>query len=147
MRFLCDAMLGKLAKYLRLLGFDAVYAKNEASLERSLNQDPDRILLTRRRRTQGPSPTIHIRSEIAREQLNEISGLIKSAIKSEAVLNRCIECNVELAEVERNDIEPLVPEFVYHHYALFKMCPMCKRVYWEGSHAKGMEGLIKEIMN
>jgi len=146
MKFVCDAMLGKLAKYLRLLGFDASYARNKAALEYWLSQDPDRVLLTRRSGTEFSSPTIHIRSELIREQLDEIKGLIKAGFNGDTALNRCIECNVPLAEVDKTDIESLVPEFVYHSYAKFRICPSCKRVYWDGSHAKGMGELIKEIL-
>jgi uncharacterized protein with PIN domain len=146
MRFVCDVMLGKMAKHLRLLGFDTVYARNDAALEHYLSSDRDRVLLTRRRRTETSSPVIQIKSEIAREQLTEIGGLIKSAIQRTAVLNRCIECNVTLTEVEKSEIEPLVPEFIYHNCARFKMCPSCRKVYWTGSHTKGMEELIKEIL-
>ncbi len=146
MRFVCDVMLGKLAKYLRLLGFDAAYARTEASLEQYLSRDQDRLLVTRRKAIVAPSRTIQIRSESAREQLYELRGLIKSAIGRATILTRCLECNVELTDADKTEIEPLVPEFVYHHYRRFKMCPSCKKVYWEGSHAKGMEDLIKEIL-
>ncbi|OPY69219.1 MAG: hypothetical protein A4E57_01307 [Syntrophorhabdaceae bacterium PtaU1.Bin034] len=146
MRFICDIMFGKLAKYLRILGFDAVYEKNPAALEHYRLHEPDRIFLTRRRKTTGFPNTVHIESEITREQLKEIKGLIRSGIKKENVLNRCIECNRELVDVDKTEIERSVPEFVYHNYTCFKACPSCKKVYWEGSHTTGMEELIKEIL-
>jgi uncharacterized protein len=146
MKFVCDAMLGKLAKYLRLLGFDASYARNKAALTDRLSQDPDRILLTRRSGSEFSSPTIHIRSELVREQLDEIKGLIKAGFNKDTALSRCVECNVSLAEVDKEEVESRVPEFVYHTYARFRLCPSCKRVYWEGSHAKGMGELIKEML-
>jgi uncharacterized protein len=146
MRFVCDVMLGKLARYLRLLGFDAAYVETGTALKDTLRSDPDRVVLTRRRKAEIPGPVIHLKSEIAREQLDEMRGVIKAAINRGAVLSRCIDCNVRLVEAEREEIEPFVPEFVYHHYRTFKQCPSCKKVYWEGSHAKGMEELIKEIV-
>ena len=146
MRFVCDVMLGKLAKYLRLLGFDAVYAPSPASLERYKQQESDRVLLTRRKGDTGFPTTIRLTSEKTREQLMEMRGLIKSRIDAESVLNRCIECNTPLVEVEKTEIESLVPEFVYHNYSRFKTCPTCRRVYWEGSHTIGMENLIKEML-
>ena len=147
MRFVCDVMLGKLAKYLRILGFDAVYAASPAALDRCRVHDGDRILLTRRK---GPSPfarTVRIESENAAEQLREMKALIKPAISRSAVFGRCIECNVALIEADKADVEPRVPEFVYHHYRLFKICPSCKRVYWEGSHTSGMAALLKEMLS
>lgn len=147
MRFVCDVMLGKLARYLRLFGFDAAYARTDAALKECLGREPDRMLLTRRREADIPTPFIRIRSEVAREQLLELREVIKSAIARDRVFKRCIECNVELTETDREGIEPLVPEFVFHHYDKFRICPSCRRVYWEGSHAKGMEELIKEILS
>jgi len=147
MRFVCDAMLGKLAKYLRLLGFDASYAPSVAALEGEMRRDPDRVVLTRRTKTDFSSPTVRVRSEIVRAQLDEIKGLINAGIDRKAVLGRCIECNLALVDADKTDVESLVPEFVYHAYARFRSCPSCQRVYWEGSHAKGMEKLIEEILS
>lgn len=146
MRFVCDVMLGRLARYLRILGFDAVYAKNEALLKRYAEEAGDRVFLTRRiGKTEFPE-TVLVKSEKVLEQLKEIKGLIRSSISVERVFNRCIECNTEMIEVEKREIESLVPEFVYHQYARFKRCPSCSRVYWEGSHTKGMDRLLKEIL-
>jgi hypothetical protein len=146
MRFVCDVMLGRLAKYLRILGFDAVYAKDEAALEHYGREVDDRIFLTRRTKATRFAKTMRIRSELAREQLKEIRGLIRSSLRPESVFNRCIECNTELTGVDKVEIESRVPEFVYHQYARFKVCPSCKRVYWEGSHRAGMDRLLKEIL-
>ena len=147
MKFVCDAMLGKLAKYLRLLGFDASYAPSKAALEREMLREPGRMVLTRRTKNDFSSPTVRVRSEMVRAQLDEIKDLIKVDVDKTAVLDRCIECNLLLVDVDKTDVESLVPEFVYHAYARFKVCPSCKRVYWEGTHAKGMEKLIEEILN
>ncbi len=147
MRFVCDVMLGKLAKYLRILGFDTVCAQTPAALEHYRAHDGDRILLTRRKAPSGFAKTVRIDSERASEQLLEIKALLKPFISDGALFGRCIKCNVELAEADKADIEPLVPEFVYHHYSRFKMCPSCRRVYWEGSHTTGMTGLLKEVLS
>jgi uncharacterized protein with PIN domain len=147
MRFVCDAMLGKLAKYLRILGFDAAYAPTSGTLDRYRTHEGDRVLLTRRRGSSAFAKTVRIHSEIAREQLKEIRALIKPAVARPAVFGRCIECNVELIEADKADVEPDVPEFVYHHYARFKRCPSCGRVYWEGSHTSGMEALLEEMLS
>ncbi len=146
MRLVCDAMLGKLARYLRMLGFDTAYVPNRAALDRMLASEPDRILLTRRRgAVPGFNRTVRIESEIAREQLREVKALVKPHLSRDAVFSRCIECNVELTDIDKSDVEPSVPEFVYHNYSRFRTCPSCRRIYWEGSHSKAMEALIEEI--
>ncbi len=146
MNFICDVMLGKLAKYLRILGFDTIYIKNARAIEDYKRLKSERLFLTRRTKETGYERTVHIKSEVPLEQLREIKGLIRPHVKSGAVLNRCIECNNELVDVDKKDIEPLVPEFVFHTYVRFRMCPSCKRIYWEGSHTTGMAAMVKEVM-
>ena len=145
MRFICDVMLGKLAKRLRLLGFDTVYARSVGALEEYSRIEGDRVFVTRRSTAAGFDRTVHIESEQIRQQLIQIKELIKSGLNADRVFHRCLECNAELADVEKTEIESLVPEFVFHSYAHFKVCPSCKRVYWEGSHTEGMKRMIKEL--
>src|SRR5271157_4273620 len=116
MRFVCDVMLGRLAKYLRVLGFDAEYARDGPALERFEREEKGRILLTRRKKSRNFPKVVLVKSDSARDQLREIKGLIRSEVTRELVLNRCIECNKELIEVNKTEIEILVPEFVYHQY-------------------------------
>ncbi len=147
MNFVCDVMLGKLAKYLRVLGFDTIYIRRPEALEDFKRAKSERFFLTRRKRETGYRKTVHINSELPLQQLRELKGLIRPYVKDGAVLNRCIECNEELVDVEKADVEPLVPEFVFHAYERFRMCPSCGKVYWEGSHAASMSALIKEILD
>ena len=145
MKFLCDIMLGKLAKYLRILGFDAVYLR-DANLFHHYNKKEDpRWLLTRRKTMLADQRTIFIKAQNVREQLKELADLIKPAIDLDKVLTRCINCNVPLVDVKKEMIEHRVPEFVFHRYDLFKICPRCERVYWAGTHTEHMSQLIEEM--
>jgi len=146
MKFICDAMLGKLAKYLRILGFDAEYTKDSKILEHYKGKTDAPYFLTRTIKKGGYERTIVILSDKAREQLREIRELIHPFIDSAKVMNRCIECNIDLMGVQKKHIEQKVPEFIYHQYEQFKECPRCRKVYWEGSHTTGMAELIREIM-
>ncbi len=103
--------------------------------------------MTRRRKVFVSERTIYIRAENVREQLKELKGLIKPFIDPDKVLGRCINCNVLLADVKKETIEHRVPEFVFHTYNAFKVCPRCDRVYWAGTHAKYMSQLMEEITN
>ena len=123
MRFICDVMLGKLAKRLRLLGFDTVYVRSGDALEHYMRTEGDRVLLTRRSRITAPAGTVHIESERVAEQLRQIKDLIRSAIDMDRLFLRCTECNSELIEVDKTEIESLVPEFVFHDYARFRDAP------------------------
>jgi uncharacterized protein with PIN domain len=147
MIFICDVMLGKLAKYLRILGLNTIYIRNNTMLEDYKKQGDLSCLLTKRKKITGYKKCIVIKSDTARGQLEEIRYLISPFINSENVLTRCIVCNVELIKVEKTDIEQYIPEFVFHHYEVFKACPSCKKIYWKGSHAEHMSELIKGIIN
>jgi len=146
MKFVCDAMLGKLAKYLRILGLDAEYMKDLEELKHYHGRTDAPYFLTRTTRKMTYEQTIFIRSDKVREQLHEIKEIIRPFIDPDKIMNRCIECNVELINVQKKHIEQKVPEFVFHQYGQFRKCPECGKVYWEGSHAKGMKHLIQEIM-
>jgi len=146
MKFVCDAMLGKLAKYLRILGLDAEYTKDLKILQQYMGQPDTPYLLTRTTRKVTYEKTIFLRSDKVREQLLEIREIIRPFIDRDKIMNRCIECNVELMVVEKKHIEQKVPEFVFHQYGQFRECPRCGKVYWEGSHTTGMTELIKEIV-
>ena len=146
MRFVCDAMLGRLARRLRLLGFDTVYARSADELEGYKKEEADRILLTRRSRIDTNARMVRVESEHIEEQLREIKGLIGPAVDRERIFRRCIECNTELIEAEKTEIESHVPEFVYHTHARFRVCPSCGRVYWEGSHTESMKRMLKELL-
>jgi hypothetical protein len=145
MRFACDVMLGRLAKYLRILGFDTIYLRNLAALGRLRTEDDPRYFLTRRKSVTGYDRTIYIGAETVRAQLAELNPTIRDAIDLQKVLSRCIGCNVLLEDVEKKSIEHLVPEFVFHAYQGFKQCPACGRVYWQGTHTTQMSRLIGEM--
>jgi uncharacterized protein len=144
MRFACDVMLGKLAKYLRFLGFDAEYAGNEASFSRILFLEPDRIPLSRKS-TITHQKHMRIYSEIPSEQILELKGFISLELDKAKVLTRCIECNTLLTHAAKQEIEPFVPEFVFHQYRDFKTCSVCHKVYWKGSHVQNIDKLLQEL--
>lgn len=144
MRFICDAMLGKLAKYLRLLGLDAVYIRPSAPWPVA-DDGEETCFVTRRRSPTGCRRTIRVGSDNAIDQLREIRGVIRPLIDDEKALARCIKCNVVLETVGREEIEAVVPEYVFHRYLRFTRCRTCGRVYWEGSHVENIRRAIKEV--
>lgn len=145
MRFVCDVMLGKLAKYLRILGFDAVYVRSLKTLDGFTAGEEPTWFITRRSSAVPYEQTIRIRATNVKEQLKELGPLIRPHIDPDKVLQRCIGCNTPLIDADKKSIEHLVPEFIFHAYNAFKRCPSCGRVYWEGTHADNMADLIKEV--
>jgi len=136
MRFICDSTLGKLTKYLRILGFDAVSINNLDVLSAYENLANPPLLFTRRRKTISYQPMILIKTNRIEEQIKEIESIIKPYITGDDFMTHCIECNALLESTNKADIEARVPEYIYHHHEEFKVCPSCKKVYWEGTHTK-----------
>lgn len=133
MKFLADTMLGKLAKWLRILGYDVLYCRNLGDRKLlELARAEGRILLTRdeelRRRSQG----IFISSDDWREQLRELAQVIQ--LETSALFTRCLECNVILEQVSGAEVEDAVSPYILATQAEFARCPQCGRIYWKGTH-------------
>lgn len=147
MIFVCDVMLGKLARHLRMLGLDAPYIRHGESLEKHLREENvPFVFFTKRGGETGRPGFVLVLGDDPREQLREIRGRIEPYMDRAAFMTRCIECNALLTEIAKEDIEPLVPEYVYHHHVAFRVCPSCRKVYWEGSHADDMHSWLEEFL-
>ena len=147
MRFVCDAMLGKLAKYLRIFGLDTVYARTRGEFEHYMAPDKgtDQYLFTRRLHIRYGDRIVLVRSEKPKDQLREIWQIVSPCVNPSDIMGRCIRCGVPLVDVPRDDIEPYVPEYIFHKYKRFRRCPACGKIYWEGSHAAHMSQFIEEV--
>jgi uncharacterized protein with PIN domain len=139
-RLLADAMLGRLARWLRLMGYDTAYdnaAEDDELARRSRAED--RVLLTRDRELANRVGlrTLLIESEELEEQIAQVRDAIGAA--PVPTLSRCSVCNEPLEEVGREEAAGSVPPYVLRAHAGFRRCPRCKRIYWKGSHVEGME--------
>jgi uncharacterized protein len=146
MIFICDVMLGKLARYLRMLGLDAPYIQQgkDAATHAAGGEF---IIFTKKTSQAGYPGVILVHSNDPHEQLEEIKDHVHPYINESEFMARCIECNVHLVDANKDDIEPLVPEYIYHHHHIFKICPSCGKVYWQGSHTDEMNLLISNFVN
>jgi len=137
-RFVADAMLGRLARWLRLLGFDCACEDGIADGElvrQGIVQG--RSILTRDRALPEEwwvAGIYLVREEKVGAQLVEVSQRFGLA-SHVRLLSRCSECNRPLIAVPRSDLAGRVPPRVLQSHAVFSDCPSCGRVYWEGSHA------------
>ena len=139
-RLMADAMLGRLARWLRILGYDTAYERNVADnvlIERVIEEG--RWLLTRdtylvQRRVLRGRHTL-IASDDVEEQLRQLH----QDLKLDLDLNRqrgyrCGDCNIVLMSISHAHAIPLVPPFVAQQYREFLQCPQCHRVFWPGTH-------------
>lgn len=148
-RFIADCMLGKLAKWLKILGFDALFfsrIEDEELLE--IARKEKRILLTRDTgliRKAKDVETFFLESEEWPEQVKQVLERFGLWGKIDAH-TRCIACNVELKNLPKKNAKNLVTPFVYKHADSFALCPVCGRVFWRGTHFRDMEQKIEEIL-
>lgn len=138
--FFADVMLGRLARWLRILGYDTAYerAVSDAVLvERALEEN--RWVLTRdgylaKRRALRGRHTL-VASDRLDDQLRQLRVELHLELTAEAeTASRCPECNLVLEELPREEAVRKVPPFVADHHAEFALCAGCGRVYWPGSH-------------
>lgn len=146
--FILDVHLGKLARMLRMLGFDVLYRNNYKDSEIiELALSENRIILTRDRRLLHAKVIDHgywVRATNPDEQLWEVIRRfdLSSQIKP---FHRCLVCNGEIVEVEKGDvIERLEPKTI-RYYDRFYLCTSCCKVYWQGSHYERMREKLSKV--
>ena len=148
-RFVLDGHLGRLARYLRMLGFDARWRSDAEDEELArCSAAEHRILLTRdsgllRRRivTHG----YRVREVDPQRQLAEVLRRL-DLFRSVAPFRRCLCCNELLQMVRKEDVARELPPGVRERHDAFRRCPSCGRVYWAGSHHQRMERLIAALL-
>ena len=149
MKFIVDCMLGKLAKWLKILGFDTLYfSKIEDSTLLAIAQKEGRVLLSRDTgliKKSRDIKNLFIESEDWNPQVAQV--LDEFDLWPEVrPYSRCIECNVELKDMSKSRAKNLVAPFVYERATSFAICPNCGRVFWKGTHHQDMEFKIEDIL-
>jgi hypothetical protein len=144
-RFTVDRMLGRLARMLRLLGYDTEYSPQmtTAHLQEAARQG-QRIVLTRghaEKRFPGLANVFCVRSERAPEQLREVVTQFKLDVRS-GLWTRCTLCNATIERVEKAKVSDQVPPKVAEVYEDFYRCAGCGHIYWQGSH---VERILKNL--
>jgi len=146
-RFVLDVHLGKLAAYLRMLGFDSYYRNclDDAELA-GISAAEHRILLTRDRGLLKRSAVTHgywLRETDSRGQLAETIARFDLA-RGIRPFTRCMACNGELRPVAKEEVRNLMPPRAAEVHDDFRQCPDCLRVYWQGSHYRRMQQWIAQ---
>ena len=147
MKFICDDMLGKLAKLLRALGFDTYYQKDikdHLLLRTALEQD--RIIVTKDTKlveVRTIPKYILIGADKPFDQLEELRQKAGLVIKKDTVFARCIECNTVLEKIEKESVKDKVYPYVYQTQEDFWYCSGCDKIYWAGTHIQRMREKFK----
>lgn len=146
-RFLADEMLGTLARWLRMMGYDTEYARGllDAELLRAAETE-DRILLTRDKQLaeRAGDRGLLIASVVLDEQLDQVVAAFR--LSNDRTMTRCTVCNGELEVVGAGEVAGKVPERVLEIRREFYVCPRCGQIYWKGTHWDRVEKKLERVI-
>jgi hypothetical protein len=147
-KFITDASLGRLATWLRILGYNTVVFPNQAGREMMRKAATEgRIVLTRRKdMTQRQfSGRLYLIIDIkVGNQLNDVISKYSLKINPQKMFEICLECNEKPLPVEREEVRDLVPPFVFENCTEYNQCPRCRKIYWAGTHQRNALEFIKK---
>ncbi len=142
-------MLGRLAKWLRIAGFDVLYSNRFSDEELvTLSRREGRILLSRDTRLlvrRSVKQFIFLESERVQDQIRQILQAAQiSALPR--ILTRCLACNELLSEISRDEVRGNVPPYVFETQSNFKFCPQCRKIYWAGTHRQAVLRTLEKLL-
>lgn len=144
-------MLGKLAKWLKILGFDTLFfSRIEDDELLDIAEKENRVLLSRdtgllERMPSGSPKALFIESEEYPAQVQQVLDRfqLRDLVKP---YSRCIECNIKLKNISQAEAKNLVTPFVHASHRSFSLCPRCGRLFWRGTHHEDMSSQIKKLL-
>lgn len=152
LKFIVDANVGKLTKWLRLLGYDAVFFDGAADGEMiSTALREDRVILTRDTHIlewgvvkSGRVKALLINADHPDAQIHQVVSGLSLDVEGE-VFTRCLECGEQLRKISKVEVESRVPPYVFKTQEQFLECPTCLRVYWRGTHWQAMVSRLRKL--
>ena len=152
MKFIVDANVGKMARWLRLMGYDAIFfdGRDDADLvHAALNED--RVLLTRDTGIMRWGAVVNGRVRAVFLESDEPEAQIRQLVREFGLDERmqpftvCLECNLPLRSVGKEAVEDRLPPYVFRTQERFVECPKCHRVYWRGTHWEAMLTRLEKL--
>jgi uncharacterized protein with PIN domain len=151
-RFIVDHNVGKLARWLRLMGYDARFFQGEDDSELvAIALNESRVILTRdtsimKRRlvTKGKLKALLIGSDQPHQQIRQVIYSLHLDYRFNP-FSLCLECNQPLVERKKAEVKELVPPYVFKTQEKFRQCPACGRIYWRGTHWRAMTRRLEDL--
>ncbi len=140
LKFAADGMLGRLTRWLRLLGYDTKYSNlMEDRQLLALARNEKRILLTRdlqlyQQATARGLDAFYVEGQTQTEKLARLAKRYNLKLAVDMTTSRCPKCNTRAKPVSKKDVSGKVEENTFSHYEDFWICPKCRQVYWQGAH-------------
>ncbi len=153
MKFFADNNVGRLAKWLRMMGYDTrFFSSGDDSSMIAIALAEDRVILTRdtqimRRRvvTSGQLKAILIQGDEPEQQIRQVIDNLNLDCQFKP-FTICLECNQPLVPRTREQVKDLVPPYVFQTQVQYVECPTCHRIYWRGTHWQAMAGKLNKFM-
>ncbi|MFB3919979.1 hypothetical protein BU251_08305 [Candidatus Velamenicoccus archaeovorus] len=149
MKFLLTRELGRLSRWLRILGFDARYEPSGSKAFCMLEAlKEERVVVTRNMRfgRRHGGSVVFLHANDLKGQILELQGQLGLAVDRSLFFSRCILCNEPLAAIPKAVVEKEVPPYVFETVDVFRRCPACRRVYWKGTHWENVEEIITSLL-
>ena len=137
MKFITTKELGRLCKWLRIIGFDTAYfpdVKKRELVIKSLREE--RVILTRDSKMSVYSGVrmLHIKSDFVEDQVKQVAEELKIKPERSKFFTICVICNQPLKKIDKSGVKEKVPPHVYETQESFMKCDICDRIYWQGTH-------------
>jgi len=153
LKFIVDNNVGKLAKWLRIMGFDTLFFNgSDDSGMIAIALAEDRVILTRdtqimKRRvvTSGQLKAILIQSDEPELQMQQVIDSLNLDCQFKP-FSICLECNQPLVERSKQQVKDLVPPYVFKTQSQYMECPACRRIYWRGTHWQAMTKKLEKFI-
>ncbi len=150
MKFITDGMLGKLTRWLRMLGQDVKYSRalNDEQLIKTAKAENCTLLtrdlkLYQQARKKGVDATL-VKGSTEAEKLACLAKLFNFKLEMDVTISRCPKCNTPIRPTSKDKILDRIPETTATYYNEFWECPSCGQIYWQGAHWKRIEKTLKE---
>ena len=148
--FAADRTLGKLVKWLRLMGFDTVFESDATAGSFRTFIDSGRFYLTRIREPNINIPDdrlIRLTADDVERQIKQVVTQLDLEYSLLEPHSRCLRCNDRLIEISRSEASGEVPDYVWDHHRIFRQCPGCSRIFWPGSHVNRSRQRLIQLFN
>ncbi len=153
MKFIVDSNVGRLARWLRIAGFDTQFINDldDNRLVRIALQE-DRVLLTKDTQILKRRVAVTGRLKVLLIEGEEVKGQLRQVMKTFNLINEikpftlCLECNKPLVPRDKAEVKGLVPPYVFRTQNQYMQCTECQRIYWRGTHWERMSRELERIM-
>ena len=149
--FIVDKPLGKLSKWLRILGFDTIYELDDSKHDRPMDLKKEKRIrlsctISDRNRMES-NQILFIVSNDSFEQLKQVIHALGINLEDIRPFSRCNRCNTLIKPVDKDSIRGIIPDYIWETHTNFRFCCYCQKIYWPGNHTKEGKEIIKRLFN